>query len=68
MTTRTRPLIAVRLIGPADVVASHKAHLIEHFAAIYGSRAICRTSTRAASYTNELRVYVTVTAKEDPPR
>ena len=64
MTARPRPLIAVRLIGPADVVASHKAHLIEHFQTVYGPAATCRTSTRHASHLGECRTYLTVTPKE----
>jgi hypothetical protein len=65
MPTRTRPMLAVRLIGPADVVAAHKAHLIAHFAEMFGDRAICRASTHPAGYANETRVYLTV--KEVPP-
>jgi hypothetical protein len=64
MPARPRPLIAVRLIGPADAVAAHKAHLIEHFHTVYGPAAICRTSTRHASNAGECRTYLSVTAKE----
>jgi excisionase family DNA binding protein len=52
-------LIAVRLIGPADVVAAHKAHLIKHFQTVYGPAATCRTSTRHASHIGECRIYLT---------
>lgn len=45
MRVRPVPVIAVRLIGPADEVAAHKAHLIEHFTTVYGPAATCRTST-----------------------
>ena len=68
MPHRPRPLLAVRLIGPTDVVRAHKAHLMAHFAKTFGERATCRTSTHPASYTDESRVYLTVTAKEVPPR
>jgi hypothetical protein len=64
MPDRPRPLIAVRLIGPADVVAAHKAHLIKHFQSVYGPAAICRTSTRHASHLGECRTYLTVIPKE----
>jgi hypothetical protein len=64
MTIRPRPVIAVRLIGPADVVATHKAHLIYHFQTLYGPAVICRTSTRRASYAGECRTYLTVILKE----
>lgn len=64
MPDRPRPLIAVRLIGPTDVVATHKAHLIKHFQTVYGPAATCRTSTRHASHVGECRTYLTVTLKE----
>jgi hypothetical protein len=68
MPNRSRPLLAVRLIGPTDVVAVHKQHLLAHFAESFGDHAICRASTHPASYANEIRVYLTVTRKEVPPR
>ena len=68
MPNRPRPLLAVRLIGPTDVVTAHKQHLLAHFAATFGERATCRASTHPASYANEARVYLTVTRKEVPPR
>lgn len=68
MPYRPRPLLAVRLVGPADIVIAHKAYLLAHLAETFGDRATCRTSTRPGSYTNELRLYLTVTAKEVPPR
>jgi hypothetical protein len=66
MPQRPRPLLAVRLIGPADVVTEQKAHLLAHFAQTFGERATCRASIHPASYACELRVYLTVTAKEVP--
>ena len=68
MPHRRRPLLAVRLIGPTNVVRAHKAHLMAHFAQAFGERATCRTSTHPASYANESRVYLTVTRKGVPPR
>jgi hypothetical protein len=68
MSQRSRPLIAVRLIGPPDVVTAHKEHLLAHFAETFGENANCRASTHPASYASELRVYLTVTAKETPTR
>ena len=68
MPKRPRPLLAVRLIGPADVVAAHKQHLLAHLADAFGEGVTCRASTHPASYANETRVYLTVTAKEEPPR
>ena len=68
MPQQRRPLVAVRLIGPADVVIEQKAHLLAHFAQTFGERATCRASTHPASYANESRVYLTVTAKEVPAR
>lgn len=68
MTTRTRPLIAVRLTGPADVVAAQKDLLIAHFASVFGPGTTCRASTRHADHADERRIYLTVTPKEVPPR
>jgi hypothetical protein len=68
MPHRPRPLLAVRLIGPTDVVTAHKTHLLAHLAETFGERATCRASTHPASYANEIRVYLTVTTKEVPPR
>lgn len=62
MIARPRPLIAVRLIGPADAVAAHKDHLIKHFQTVYGLAVTCRTSTRHASHRGECRTYLSVTA------
>ncbi|MEU7903001.1 hypothetical protein [Actinoplanes sp. NPDC049118] len=67
MPYRPRPLLAVRLIGPANVVAAQKAHLLAHLAGTFGDRATCRASTHPASHANEIRVYLTVTRKEAPP-
>lgn len=63
-----RPLLAIRLIGRADIVAVEKAHLVTYLHHVFGDRAVCRTSTRRADYADESRVYLTVTAKEVPPR
>ena len=68
MPHRPRPLLTVRLIGPADVVAAHKAHLLAYLAETLEGQATCRTSTRPASYTNEIRVYITVARREVMPR
>ena len=68
MPHRPRPLLAVRIIGPADVVTAQKAYLLAHLARSFGDRATCRTSTHPASYADEIRLYVTVTAREVPPR
>jgi hypothetical protein len=68
VTTRPRPLLAVRLIGPAAVVAEQKARLLTQLADTFGDRANYHTSTRPPSYLGETRTYITVTAKEVPPR
>ena len=68
MPQRSRPVLAVRLIGPTEVVTAHKGHLLAHFAESFGERATCRVSTHSASYASETRVYLTVTAKEAPQR
>ncbi|MFI7541085.1 hypothetical protein [Actinoplanes sp. NPDC049599] len=65
MPARPRPILAVRLIGPADVVTAQRAALVAQLTTAYGDRATCRTSTHHASRTGEIRVYITVTAKGD---
>lgn len=66
MPTRCRPLLAVRLIGPTATVQAHTAALAAHLATFYGDAATCRTSTRLAGYTGEIRTYITITRKEPP--
>jgi hypothetical protein len=68
MSSKKRPLLSARLIGPVDVVTASRDHLIAFVADSLGDRAVCRTSTHPASYADEIRVYVTVTAKEVPPQ
>ncbi len=64
MPTPPRPILAVRLIGPADVVTAQRTALVAQLTATYGDRATCRTSTHHASRTGEIRVYITVVKKE----
>jgi hypothetical protein len=66
MPARPRPILAVRLIGPTEIVTIHKARLVAHLTATYGHRATCRTSTHSASHAGEARVYLTVSPKEEP--
>lgn len=68
MSSTKRPLLSARLIGSADVVTASRQHLIAFVADSLGERAVCRTSTHPASHADEIRVYVTVTTKEVPPR
>ncbi|MDT5044082.1 MAG: hypothetical protein QOE51_5067 [Actinoplanes sp.] len=68
MSRLARPLLAVRLIGCADVVTAQKAQLMAHLVESFGDAATCRTSTRPGSYTGEIRMYLTVTSKEASPR
>ena len=68
MPARPRPILAVRLIGPAATVTTHTTALVAHLTAAYGHRATCRTSTHHASQTGEIRTYITLTPKETPPR
>jgi len=62
--SRPRPILSVRLIGPAEVVTVQKARLVAHLTATFGHRATCRTSTHPGSYAGETRVYLTLTQKE----
>jgi hypothetical protein len=66
LPTRPRPILAVRLIGPAAEVTAHTTALVAHLTAEYGDRVTCRTSTHHASHAGEIRCYITVTRKETP--
>lgn len=58
-----RPLLSVRLIGPAEHVNEHKAYLIAYLGDAF-TGTICRTSTHPASHAGEIRAYLTVRRKE----
>ncbi|MEU8337900.1 hypothetical protein [Micromonospora tulbaghiae] len=65
MPTRSRPLVAVRLIGPTATVTAHAATIAAQLVAHYGrERVTCRTSTRTGGYSGESRAYITITRKE----
>ena len=67
MPTGSRPLVAVRPIGPTATVTAHAATLAAQLTAHYGrERVTCRTSTRPAGYSGESRTYITITPKEAP--
>jgi hypothetical protein len=66
-TRRPRPLLSIRLVGPAHIVTAQKAYLVFYYAKAFRDRpTTCRTSTHAAKNAGEIRVYLTVTAKENP--
>jgi hypothetical protein len=65
-TRRPRPLLAVRLIGPEEIVTSQKTYLASYYANIFREKAICRISTHPARNAGEVRVYLTITPKENP--
>ena len=64
MPARPRPILAVRLIGPADTVTAHITTLVAQLVAAYGEQVICRISTHHGSHAGEIRTYITVTPKE----
>jgi hypothetical protein len=65
--TRVRPLLAVRLVGPADIVTVQKTYLVAYYARVFRDRqTTCRTSTHPARNDGEIRVYLTITPKENP--
>jgi hypothetical protein len=68
MRARPRPILAVRLIGPAEIVTAQKARLVAHLTATYGHTATCRTSTHTANHAGETRAYITVSGKENYDR
>jgi len=63
MSSRSRPLLAVRLIGPAEVVATQREQLQQYLAQSLGGETICRASTHPGSYSGEVRVYLTFTQR-----
>lgn len=66
MPARPRPLLAVRLIGPADTVTTQKNYLTAYYAKVFRHQATtCRTTTHAARHTGEIRTYITITAKDN---
>ena len=65
MSVRHRPILAVRLIGPADIVTAQKIYLTAYLTKVFRDKGTCRSSTHAARHTGEIRVYITVTAKEN---
>jgi hypothetical protein len=64
MPRQSRPLLAVRLIGPTETVTRQKAYLSAYLAESLGAGVMCRTSTHPAGHAGEARVYLTLTAKE----
>ncbi len=66
MPARSRPIVAVRLIGPAAIVKAHTVTIAAQLAAHYGRRVTCRTSTHPARHIGEIRTYITVTPREAP--
>jgi hypothetical protein len=63
---RARPLLAIRIIGPADIVARQRAYLSAYLAKSLGGDGVtCRTSTHPARHTGETRVYITVSRREN---
>ncbi|RZU49330.1 hypothetical protein EV385_1075 [Krasilnikovia cinnamomea] len=68
MSGRPKPILAVRLIGPAEIAATQARYLAAYLAKSYSGRATCHTSTRPARNPGEIRVYLTVTPMEALPR
>lgn len=65
MSRQRRPLLAVRLIGPTEIVTRQKAYLSTYLPELLGEEVVCRTSTHPASHTGEIRVYLTITRREN---
>jgi hypothetical protein len=62
MAIRSRPLLAVRLIGPAEIVNAQTTYLVK----VFREKATCRISTHHAKNAGEIRVYLTITRKDNP--
>jgi hypothetical protein len=63
-TTRTTPLLQVRVIGPAEHAQVLTVDLVHRAEALLGSGVQYRTHTRPARRIGYVRIYVTVTRKE----
>jgi hypothetical protein len=61
--SRSRPLLAVRLVGPSATVTTQLANLRVSLAEAFGREVICRTSAHPASHGGEIRAYLTFTRK-----
>jgi hypothetical protein len=64
MPGATRPLLAVRLIGPTDTVTAQKHYLTAYLSELFGDQVTVRSSTHSAHRPGEIRAYVNVTTKE----
>jgi hypothetical protein len=64
-TVRPAPLCQVRVIAPTDQATTLAGHLAEHARRLFGDHITCHTMIRYARRAGYLRVYLTVTGRED---
>jgi hypothetical protein len=60
----TTPICQVRVIGTTDHAAELLAYVAEQARRLLGPHITCRTQTRSARRTGQVRVYLTITRKE----
>ena len=63
-TTRTTPLLQIRVIGPADHAQVLTTDLVHRAEVLLGSGVQYRTHTRSARRIGYVRLYITATRKE----
>jgi hypothetical protein len=64
-TVRPAPLCQVRVIAPANQATTLAGQLAEHARRLFGEHITCRTAIRYARRTGYVRVYLTITGKEN---
>lgn len=63
MTDQPEPVLAVRLIGPAELVTAQRTYLTAYYRKLFPVPVTVRSSTQTARRTGHLRVYLTITPK-----
>lgn len=69
MSGGPRPILAVRLLGPADAVTRQQAYPASYYTETLRDRTVTfRTSARPVMKTGKIRVYLTTVPNEAPSR
>jgi hypothetical protein len=61
-STKSTPVLHIRVIGQHDQADELLARLTEHARALFGPHATYRTHTRSARRIGQVRAYLTITA------
>jgi hypothetical protein len=63
-TTRSTPLLHIRVIGHRDQADELLTYLADYVLGMFGTHANYRTQTRSARRIGHVRAYLTITRKE----